>query len=152
MEKSEQLLIFALGDQRYALSLLAVDRVVRVVAITPLSESPHFVLGVINVQSAMIPVIDVRKRLGLPQRDIVLTDQLVIAHTGQRPVALLVDTVTEVVECADQNQVASERILPGLERVKGVAKLRDGLILIFDLERFLSLEEAETLNKAIASF
>lgn len=151
MEKADQILVFSLGGHRFALTLLAVDRVVRVVAITPLPELPDFVLGVINVQGEVIPVIDVHRRFGLPQRDIALTDQLVIARTARRAMALRVDTVTEVIECPDHDRVAAERILPELEHVKGVVKLEDGLVLIFDLERFLSLEADDALNRAIAS-
>ena len=73
MGKPDQLLVFALGDQRCALYLPVVDRVVRMVEITPLPKAPDIVLGVVNVHGEVIPVINVRKRFGLPQRDIALT-------------------------------------------------------------------------------
>lgn len=149
MGKLDQLLIFVLGDQRCALYLPAVDRVVRVVEITPLPKAPDIVFGVVNVQGGVIPVINVRKRFGLPQRDITLTDQLVITHTARRQVALVVDTVTSIVECTAREQVVAERILPEFEYVQGVAKLKDGLILIYNLEQFLSLEEEESLDQAM---
>ncbi|BBP04875.1 chemotaxis protein CheW [Sulfuriferula plumbiphila] len=150
MGKPDQLLVFALGDQRCALYLSAVDRVVRMVEITPLPKAPAIVSGVVNVHGEVIPVINLRKRFDLPQRDIALTDQLVIAHTARRPVALVVDTVTDIVECAGRELVVAESILPELEYVQGVAKLKDGLILIYNLEQFLSLEEEESLDQAMA--
>jgi purine-binding chemotaxis protein CheW len=150
MGKLDQLLVFALGDQRCALYLSAVDRVVRVVEITPLPQAPDIVLGVVNVQGGVIPVINVRKRFGLPPRDIALTDQLVITHTARRPVALVVDTVTDIVECTERERVVAKSILPELEYVQGVAKLKGGLILIYNLEQFLSLEEEESLDQAMA--
>ncbi|HUW27273.1 MAG TPA: chemotaxis protein CheW [Sulfuriferula sp.] len=150
MEKPDQLLVFALGDQRCALYLPVVDRVVRAVEISPLPKAPDIVLGVVNVHGEVIPVINVRKRFGLPQRDIALTDQLVITHTARRPVALVVDTVTGVVECIARQLVVAEGILPGLEYVQGVAKLKDGLILIYNLEQFLSLEEDVFLDQAMS--
>lgn len=149
MGKPDQLLVFALGDQRCALYLSAVDRVVRVVEITPLPKAPAIVSGVVNVHGEVIPVINLRKRFGLPQRDIALTDHLVITHTARRPVALVVDTVTDIVECAGRELVVAESILPELEYVQGVAKLKDGLILIYNLEQFLSLEEEESLDQAM---
>ncbi|MES2366964.1 MAG: chemotaxis protein CheW [Pseudomonadota bacterium] len=150
MEKPDQLLVFALGDQSCALYLQVVDRVVRAVEITPLPKAPDIVLGVVNVQGCVIPVINVRKRFGLSERDITLTDQLVITHTARRPVALVVDTVTSVVECIARQLVVAEGILPGLEYVQGVAKLKDGLILIYNLEQFLSLEEDVFLDQAMS--
>lgn len=150
MGKLDQLLVFALDDQRCALYLSVVDRVVRVVEITPLPNVPDIVLGVVNVQGGVIPVINVRKRFGLPPRDIALTDQLVITHTARRPVALVVDTVTDIVECTERERVVAKSILPELEYVQGVAKLKGGLILIYNLEQFLSLEEEESLDQAMA--
>ena len=149
MGKLDQLLVFALGDQRCALYLSAVDRVVRVVEITPLPKAPAIVLGVVNVQGGVIPIINVRKRFGLPPRNIALTDQLVITHTARRPVALVVDTVTDIVVCTERERVVAKSILPELEYVQGVAKLKDGLILIYNLEQFLSLEEEESLDQAM---
>ncbi len=65
-------------------------------------------------------------------------------------VALVVDTVTGVGECTARELAAAEGILPGLEYVQGVAKLKDGLTLIYNLEQFLSLEEEESLDQAMA--
>ncbi|MHB1657616.1 MAG: chemotaxis protein CheW [Burkholderiales bacterium] len=149
MGKPDQLLVFAMDDQRCALYLPVVSRVMRVVEITPLPKGPDIVLGVVNVQGGVIPVINVRKRFGLPQRDIVLTDLLVLTRTARRPVALVVDTVTGVIECTARELVIAKNILPELGYVQGVAKLKDGLILIHNLEQFLSLEEDESLDQAM---
>jgi purine-binding chemotaxis protein CheW len=92
-----------------------------------------------------------RRRFRLPERDIALTDQLVIAHTRQRPVALVADAVDGIFEYAEPDIVGAETILPGLEYIDGVVKLGDGLILIHNLDRFLSLEEAATLDRAMAT-
>jgi purine-binding chemotaxis protein CheW len=91
-----------------------------------------------------------RRRFRLPERDIALTDQLVIAHTRQRPVALVADAVDGIFEYTEPDIVGAETILPGLEYIDGVVKLGDGLILIHNLDRFLSLEEAASLDCAMA--
>jgi purine-binding chemotaxis protein CheW len=149
MKKSEFLIIFTLDDQRYALPLPAADRVVRMVAITPLPKAPDIVLGVVNFQGRIIPVINVRRRFCLPEREIALTDQLVVAHTGRRHVALVADAVLEVIACAAQSLIATEDIVPKVKYVDGVVKLIDGLILIHDLDKFLSLEEEDSLDQAL---
>ena len=149
MKKSDFLVIFTLDDQRYALPLPAADRVVRMVAITPLPKAPDIILGVVNFQGQVIPVINVRRRFCLPDREIALTDQLVVAHTARRPVALVADAVLDVIACSAQNLIATENILPKVEYVKGVVKLTDGLILIHDLDKFLSLEEESSLDQAL---
>jgi Chemotaxis signal transduction protein len=149
MKASDFLIIFIMGDQRYALPLHAVERVVRMVAITLLPKAPDIILGVVNFQGRVIPVINMRRRFCLPDREIALTDQLVVAHTARRPVALVADAVLDVIACSAQNLIATENILPKVEYVEGVVKLADGLILIHDLDKFLSLEEESSLDQAL---
>ncbi|TAK42465.1 MAG: purine-binding chemotaxis protein CheW [Betaproteobacteria bacterium] len=150
MSAGVQLLALRLEGQRYGLPLASVERVVRSVEITPLPKAPEIVLGVINVRGRVIAVVDVRKRFRLPQRETALSDSLVIARTPARAVALLADAVTGVVECAENEAVPAPAIVPGMEYVEGVAKLGDGMVLIHDLARFLSLDEERRLDEAIA--
>ena len=147
--ESNQLIVFTLDEQRYALHLSAVERVFRVVEITPLPKAPEIVLGVINIQGRIIPLLNIRRRFRLPERDMTPSDQLILASTGTQAVALVVDAVNALVERSREEVIAADSILPDLEYVKGVAKLEDGLILIHDLGQFLSLEEEKTLNGAL---
>lgn len=134
--ESNQILVFTLDEPRYALNLLAVERVVRAVEIMPLPKAPPFVLGVINVQGQIIPVVDIRQRLHLPLRDLASDDQFILAHTSRRRVALVVDSVVGTRQLADRELVNADQVLPGAEYIHGVAKLEDGLVLICDLDQF----------------
>lgn len=148
MKNQDHLIVFTLGDQRYALPLPEVDRVVRMVAITPLPEAPGIILGVVNIRGRVIPVINMRRRFHLAEREIALADQLVVAHTVRRPVALVADAVLDIIAYPAQNLIAAAQIVPGMEYVEGVIKLENGLILIHDLDKFLSLEEEDFLDRA----
>ena len=117
-----QLVVFALEDQAYALRLAAVERVARMVSVTPLPKAPEIVMGVVNVRGRIVPVFDVRRRFRLPPR---------------------------VREYPEEAIVEARSILPGVEYVEGVVKLADGLILIHDLDGFLSLQEEESLGRAL---
>lgn len=149
MREAYQIVTIRLDENRYGLPLASVERVVRAVEVTPLPKAPEIVLGVIDVQGRVIPVIDIRRRFRLPERALALTDQFVIARTARRPLALVVDAVTDVVTCAGPDLTGTDGILPGVEYVEGVAKLADGLTLIHDLEKFLSLEEETSLDRAL---
>ena len=149
MKKSDFFTVFSLENQRYALPLSASERVVRMVAITLLPNAPDIIFGVVNFQGSVIPVINMRRRFGLPEREPSLSDSLIIAHTTRRPVALVVDVVLDVIASAEQSLIAAKNILPKVEYVEGVVKLTDGLILIHDLNRFLSLEEEDSLDRAL---
>jgi|ERR1700677_804501 len=149
MDSLQQLVVFNLDAQRYALRLSAVERIVMVAEITPLAKAPQIVLGVLNIQGRVIPVIDIRKRFNLPARETLLSDHMIIANTGARPVALVADAVSGVIARRDGEITHPGKIVPGLEYVEGVVKLEDGLILIHDLETFLSLEEENALQHAM---
>lgn len=136
-----EFVVFVLDELRYALHLACVERIVRTVEVTPLLEAPEIVPGIINVRGDIIPVVDIRKRFRLSERETDLDDQIMICRTPKRRLALPVDSVQGVVEYPQEKGVPSEKIVPGMEYIEGVLKLPDGLILIHDLEKFLSLEE-----------
>lgn len=140
---------FSLGSGRYALGLLAVEKVVPMVAISHLPKAPAIVSGVINVGGGIVPVINVRRRFGLPERGVALADKMIIARTSTLRVALVVDEVTGVIQCLEERYQSSAQILPGMEYVNGIATLDDGIVLIHDLELFLSLEEESSLASAM---
>lgn len=142
--------VLGFDDLRVALPLLFVTRVVRAVHLTPLPGAPDIVLGVIDAGGEVVPAVNMRRRFRLPERDMALTDQIVIARTRLRPVALVADTVHGIFEYTGPDIASADTILPGLEYVDGVARLDDGLVLIHNLDRFLSLDEAAALDSAIA--
>lgn len=151
-DRWHRLVVLTLDEQRYALRLDVVETVVHMVEITRLPKAPPIVLGIVNFRGPVLPVLDVRQRFNLPPREIRLSDQLILAHTTRRPVVLLVDTVVEVIERSTNELVPTERILFGVEYIEGVTKLEDGLVLIHDLDRFLSLEEEIVLGRALTDF
>ena len=112
-------------------------------------DGPNVVLGVINLHGQIVPVVDIRQRFHLPQREARLSDQLIIAQTTKRTVALVVDAVASLVERSESVVTSAEKIVPGLDYVEGVVKLEEGLVLIHDLDAFLSLDEEDVLEQAL---
>ena len=149
MKQSNRYVVFSLDGQRYALHLSAVERVIRVVEMTSLPKTPDIVLGIVNVEGQIIPVVNIRKRFRLPERELDLSDVLIIAQIPRRTVALVADNVSGVIEGSEQDITEAKEILPRMEYVKGVVKLKDGLVLIHDLDKFLSLEEDKELDTAL---
>jgi purine-binding chemotaxis protein CheW len=144
-----RLVVFRLDAQRYAVPLIVVERIVRAVEVTPLPRAPAIVLGVIDVEGRVLPVLNLRQRFGLPDKHIEPDDQFLIAQTAQRAVVLVIDEAQGVIERSSTEITGRARIVPGLEQIQGVIKLEDGLALIHDLEKFLSLEEALSLDEAM---
>ena len=146
----QQLVVWTLDQQRYALPFSVVERVVRAVEVTPLPDAPAIVRGIINVQGQVVPVVDVRARFDLPARTTALTDQIVLAQTARRQVAFFVDAVDGLVDYAARAVVDAASIAPGKGGIAGVLKFSDGMILIHDLDRFLSLDEEQSLDEALS--
>jgi purine-binding chemotaxis protein CheW len=147
--KTDQIVVFSLDELLYALSLHAVVRVIHAVDIRFLPGAPEIISGIINMQGRIIPVINIRKRFGLGERDIDLNDHMIIVDTGKRKVALLADTVTGIRNLAPGQQRPAIEYLPFAKYLRGVTKIEDGLILIYDLEQFLSLDEEKELEEAL---
>jgi purine-binding chemotaxis protein CheW len=147
--KTDQIVVFSLDELLYALPLPSVVKVIHAIEIRHLPEAPEIITGIINVKGRIIPVADIRKRFGLSVREIDPDDRLIIADTGKRQVAILVDTVTGIRDLAPGQQEQAKETLPFAEHLKGVAKIDDELILIYDLDRFLSLDEEKELEQAL---
>lgn len=152
MNISAQLLVFTLDAQRYALRLDAVERVVRAVAVTPLPDAPEIVLGIINVQGRIIPVIGMRNCFHLQKKQIRTSDQFIISSTAKRTFALAADAVLGVVECPIGGIVPAEDIFPGMERIEGAVILADGMVVISDIDKLLSLGDEAVLHDQLHDF
>lgn len=142
---------FVLGRDRYAVETARVIRVLRTVALAPLPGSPAIVAGVCDLHGELIPVMDVRRRFGLPPRPVALTDQLLVLRSRGRTLAFAVDAVEPAFVVAGSEITAAESLVAGLEHIRGIVRLPEsGLVLVQDVDRFLSLEEAQALDTALA--
>lgn len=147
---SERIVVFTLDEPRYALYLSAVERIVRAVEITPLPKAPEIVLGVINAHGWILPVLDIRKRFRLPAQEMKPDDRFIIARTERQQVALVVDSVIGVHKLTETEMVSAKEALPFAQYLKGVAKVENNLVLIHDLDQFLSLDEEEALDATLS--
>jgi purine-binding chemotaxis protein CheW len=120
------------------------------VEVTLLPKAPEMVLGVINLEGSIIPVMSMRKRFSLSEPETSLSDQLIVADTATRSLALVVNSVTGVVERTAEEVTEVQKILPGVEYVEGITKLEDGLLFIHNLARFLSKKEEQQLDGLLA--
>ncbi len=147
--KTPFLLRFTLDEQHYALRLEAVQRTIRAAAITLVPNAPDIVLGILDIHGEVIPVINVRKRFKLPERAIRPEDRFIIARARSLTVALVVDAADMVMEAQEHGVVLSDDILAGMEYVAGVTRTEEGIVLIHDLDTFLSLGEERLLSEAL---
>lgn len=149
--KSEvQVLTFELGEQEYALDVINIVRVVRMVAITPAPNTPPVIEGVVNVRGQVIPVLNLRQRFGLTAVPPTIHNHLLIVKTEARTMGLIVDRVSKVlILAAGQLDDAAGMGLTMARYLAAVGKLNDRLLLILDPNSLLSVEEAQTLSGVV---
>jgi purine-binding chemotaxis protein CheW len=102
-----------------------------------------------DLHGKIVPVLCIRTRLNIATRPIRVDDHFIIAHTSRRTVALVVDRVEEVVACAPSSIVPPEKVVGGWGETEGLMQMEGGLIVIYDLDRFLSLQEDAMLATAL---
>ena len=140
---------FRLDRHRYALPLNVVERVVRAAEVTALPHAPAVVIGAVNVHGRVLPVLNLRRRFLVPERRIVPADWFLLARTVRRTVVLAIDEADGLIERPSAEILPSEHIAPGLDAFPGVVRMPDGLILIHDIDRCLSLDEDRMLDTAM---
>jgi purine-binding chemotaxis protein CheW len=119
------------------------------VAMAVLPRAPAIVEGVVDLRGTLVPVLDIRARLGLPPAPLSVSDHLVFARVNRkRTVAIRVERAVDLLTVAD-GQIEDPRPVAGAVQAAGVAKLADGLVVIHDLRTFLSLDEAQQLDQAL---
>lgn len=152
MPENNNYLIFTIEEKKYALHINSVKRVFMPVEITVLPDGPAIFSGVINIRGTIVPVINMRKRLLLPEREIRLFERFIYAYFRKRGVILPVDEVTGLTEAGENDISSADDIFPGLKYIKGIMKLKNDIILIKDLEQFLSPDEVdymESISKGV---
>jgi len=144
-----RLLVFVVGEQRYALDISQVQRVVRMVEITSFPGLPSLVAGVVNVQGEVVPVISLRRCFVLPERGMKLSDRLILVRMERRSVALWVDDVLGLQDGDAAQWVSAEEVLNKLRYVEGIFKIGKELVILQNPEGYLSRKDHDILDREL---
>ena len=147
-DSTTQLVSFTLDNQLIAIPLSFVERIVRAVEVTPLRKAPGTILGIIDYRGEIIAVLNIRIRLGFPERPIASTDRLMIIRTSRRRMALVADEIRDVIT-QNKGRTATSDMFTDTVDAEGITRCADGLILIYDPEKFLSSSEEFDLENAL---
>jgi len=139
-----QLVTFTIGEQ-YGVSISQVQEIIRIGNITKVPNSLPYMEGVINLRGRVLPVLNLRKRLKLPGKDISNESRIVVVEAGTKTIGLLVDAVSHVIKVSpDVVDRAPEEVLEAdSDYITGVCKLQNGLVILIDLERLIRRENIE---------
>ncbi len=143
-----QLVSFLIGDEEYGVDILLVQEIIRMMEITKVPNSPDFVDGVVNLRGRIIPVIDLRAKLGMPRKEHDKNTRIIVVEVAGKTVGFIVDAVTEVLRIPASITEPPPDIVAGVnaEFIKAVGKLDDRLLILIDIEKILSTQEKIQLN------
>ncbi len=145
-----QFVSFNLGDEEYAIEILKVQEIIRMIEITRVPNSPEFINGVINLRGRVIPVLDLGKRIGLPEKEHSGDSRIIVVEIQNKVIGFIVDKVNIVLRI-NQNIVEPTPELVGKiesEFISGIAKMEKNLLILLDLDKVISQPEMSVLSAA----
>jgi purine-binding chemotaxis protein CheW len=148
--EERQLVVFQLGAELYGVDIARVHEIIRLQSITRVPRAPSFVEGVINLRGKVIPVVDLRRRFGLPLAEHTRATRTVVVEIGDQVVGIIVDSVSEVLRVSTSTIEPPSPVVAGIdsEYLQGIAKLPERLVILLDLDRVLAREERRTIEVA----
>jgi purine-binding chemotaxis protein CheW len=149
-ESSEllQLVSFKIGKEEFAVDILSVQEINKMTQITKVPNTPDFIEGVINLRGRIIPIVDLRTRLGLEKKEHDKDTRIIVVELENSTTGFIVDAVNEVIRIPVGVTEAPPELVSGIdsEFIKSVGKLDDRLLILIDLNKILSITETEKLQ------
>ncbi|SHM11258.1 purine-binding chemotaxis protein CheW [Caldanaerovirga acetigignens] len=145
MEEIRQLVVFKLGQEEYAVDIMQVNTIERMMPITRVPKAPDFVEGVINLRGEIIPVIDLKKKFGIATGEVTGDTRIIIVMLDDLTVGMIVDSATEVVQLAQDSIEPPPSVAGNISSdfLEGIGKIGERLLIILNLEKILKPGEAE---------
>ncbi len=144
----QQLVVFQLAAELYGVEISRVHEIIRLQSVTRVPRAPAFVEGVINLRGKVIPVVDLRRRFGLPTAEHTRASRIVVVEIGDQVVGVVVDGVSEVLRVNGATVEPPSPVVAGIdsEYIHGIAKLPERLVILLDLDRVLARDERRALD------
>src|ERR1700737_915448 len=146
--EERQLVAFPLGADLCGVEIALVHEIIRLQTVTRVPRAPSFVEGVINLRGKVIPVVDLRRRFGLPTAEHTRATRIVVVEIGAQVVGPIVDGVSEVLRVNSATVEPPSPVVAGVdsEYLHGIAKLPERLVILLDLDRVLARDERRALD------
>ncbi|MBN2714307.1 MAG: purine-binding chemotaxis protein CheW [Deltaproteobacteria bacterium] len=146
--EGDQFVTFSLATEEYGVSILLVQEIIGYRTLTQIPGVPSFVKGMLNLRGAVVPVIDLRVRFGMTQREYDKFTVIVIVVVQGRTMGIIVDGVSDVVsfEASQVQPTPPVAAAVRTDYISGMGQKDDKFVILLDVDKMLSLEELEILS------
>ncbi|MED1437476.1 chemotaxis protein CheW [Aeribacillus composti] len=144
----QKVIVFQLQDKEYGVFVQNVKSIEKVDHITRVPKTADYIKGVINLRGVVTPIIDLRKRLNMPEKEITDQTRVIIAVQNEMEVGLIVDSANDVVDISEDSIEPAPSVIEQVETefIKGITKLDKRLIMLLDLEKVLGKENQRVIE------
>jgi len=149
-----QIVSFRLANEEYGVDIMRAQEIIMPGQITRVPEVPDYICGLINLRGHVIPIVDLRKRFGLPEKDNDEHTRIIVVNVASRTIGMVVDAVTEVLRIGTDQIEPPPSSISGIDQdyVCGLIKLEDRLLILLNIEKIVPSEkEADLAQSASAS-
>jgi len=149
-EKILQLVTFKVDNEEFAVDILKVQEINKMIDITRIPNAPPFVEGVINLRGKIIPIVDLRKRLGFGGKEYDKSTRIIVIELDGMVLGFIVDSVSEVLRISDATVEPPPSLVAGVESdyIEGVGKLDNRLLILLELRKIFSDSDRKELERA----
>jgi len=150
MGEELKVIVFSLGDEEYGVEVEHVQTIERMMPMTRVPKTPPFIKGVINLRGVVTPVMDLRGRFGLPEREYTDDTRIIIVKLGDIELGMIVDRANDVIDVDSDNIENPPEVVGGIRAkyLRGVAKIGDNrLLVMLNLKEVLNKEEIIQLEQ-----
>jgi purine-binding chemotaxis protein CheW len=142
---ARELIAFRVGAQEFCINIMTVREIRGWTMATVLPRAPKFVRGVINLRGAVLPIVDLAIRLGLPSAEPTARNVIIVAQVNHQQIGLLVDEVSDILTTSEKDIQAAPDVSSELVRsfVRGLLSLDERMISLISLDQLLAAPELE---------
>ena len=142
---SRELIAFRIGNQEFCVSIMSVREIRGWTPATKMPHSPSYMMGVLNLRGAVLPIVDLAARLGMRPAEPSPRHVIIVAQVGRQIIGLLVDAVADILTVTDENTQPVPEVSSDLERqfARGILAIDKRMICLVELEGLFPDDESE---------
>jgi len=153
VQEVSQYVTFVIASENYGVPVLKVQEIIGMTEIVPVPNSQVFTKGVINLRGSVVPVVDMRKRFRLEEREYDMFTVIIIVEVKGLLVGMIVDSVSDVADIPAGSIQETPHLASKIDRefISGIGHINEKLAIILDIDRIFSAEEIKTLEQEEAA-